>query len=567
MSLSSIFPESDITGLFGIPVGGKKCKSKPPSSQIKCLPPEVEEGNVEYKLKLLGVLPLRLEHLITQMQWRLKEGNGEAFYKLGVADTGAIIGLTEKDMEETVGNIRSMAKRLGVSAEIVERNPVGGDKDNTKSYLVMRIFNSPKNKDFTEIQVAVLGNTDAGKSTLIGVLTNQELDNGRGKARLSIFRHKHEIETGRTSSISREILGFDGDGKSLYIGCSSTMGHWANKGIDHEKVSKIVTLIDLAGFPKYFKTTAAGLMSHCPDFALIAVSGTSGISDVTREHISLAIALKLRFALVITKRDRCKENANVLYRNAFAKEFPEWEFPILETEMDENFPSFMHKPNVAPVIFVSCVSGQNLRLVEKILCNISPRKVCAKKQSESAELHVIESFEIPEQGHIIFGRLVAGSIHAGDELLLGPDDKCQYVPVKIKSIHRTRSPFQSVNTGQISSLAVDLPSECKIRCGMIMCCPRRELCSYPGFDVTLSHILEFDSAMVGELEGSKILVYCGCVKQSMEVTSVYYEKEDISLIKSLSLKFVKRPEFVSPASPVLFWRPYFKATGIVSQVL
>lgn len=40
------------------------------------------------------------------------------------------------------------------------------------------------------------GNVDAGKSTLLGVLTHGELDNGRGLARQRLFRHKHEMESG-----------------------------------------------------------------------------------------------------------------------------------------------------------------------------------------------------------------------------------------------------------------------------------------------------------------------------------------------------------------------------------
>ena len=61
----------------------------------------------------------------------------------------------------------------------------------------------------------MLGNVDAGKSTLLGVLTQGELDNGRGKARLNLFRHLHEIQSGRTSSISHGILGFNSDGQVI----------------------------------------------------------------------------------------------------------------------------------------------------------------------------------------------------------------------------------------------------------------------------------------------------------------------------------------------------------------
>lgn len=46
------------------------------------LPPEVEEGNVEYKLKLLPGNDQRKNQLTSQLQWRLTE-HGECFYMLG----------------------------------------------------------------------------------------------------------------------------------------------------------------------------------------------------------------------------------------------------------------------------------------------------------------------------------------------------------------------------------------------------------------------------------------------------------------------------------------------------
>ena len=70
-------------------------------------------------------------------------------------------------------------------------------------------------EDFVEVRVAVVGNVDSGKSTLLGVLTRGQLDNGRGLARMNVFVHKHEIESGRTSSISHEIVGFNSKGNNL----------------------------------------------------------------------------------------------------------------------------------------------------------------------------------------------------------------------------------------------------------------------------------------------------------------------------------------------------------------
>ena len=52
------------------------------------LPPEPQFGNIEYKLKLISPSKQRLEHLVTQLKWRLNEGNGEAIYEIGVTDSG-----------------------------------------------------------------------------------------------------------------------------------------------------------------------------------------------------------------------------------------------------------------------------------------------------------------------------------------------------------------------------------------------------------------------------------------------------------------------------------------------
>ena len=115
--------------------------------------------------------------------------------------------------------------------------------------------------------MAVVGNVDAGKSTLLGVLTHGEMDNGRGLARQKLFRHKHEIETGRTSSVGNDILGFDS--------CGNVVNQPDHGSLDWVKIcsraTKVVTFIDLAGHEKYLKTTVFGMTGHVPDFSMLMV--------------------------------------------------------------------------------------------------------------------------------------------------------------------------------------------------------------------------------------------------------------------------------------------------------
>ena len=228
------------------------------------LPPEVESGNVEYKLKLVNPSDSRFEHLVTQMKWRLQEGGGEAIYEIGVKDCGDLEGLEDEELEESLNTLQRMATKLGASIHVLREHdttmplatglrksvtcdsylasssssfaasgPLGvelgaspaprgvaeasasASTRRRKRALEVLVRKVPDDRHFIDLRLAVLGHADAGKSTLLGVLTNGELDNGAGRARLNLFRHLHEIQTGRTSCISHEILGFDDAGRVL----------------------------------------------------------------------------------------------------------------------------------------------------------------------------------------------------------------------------------------------------------------------------------------------------------------------------------------------------------------
>ncbi|KAH9896564.1 hypothetical protein C8Q73DRAFT_642827 [Cubamyces lactineus] len=87
---------------------------------IPKLVPEVEEGNVEYKLKLTNITNARFARLVTQLKWRLLEGGGQAYYELGVADSGALIGLSRSDLEESLETLEMMAGEIGASVIVVK---------------------------------------------------------------------------------------------------------------------------------------------------------------------------------------------------------------------------------------------------------------------------------------------------------------------------------------------------------------------------------------------------------------------------------------------------------------
>lgn len=78
------------------------------------------QGNVEYKLKLLNPSPERFTRLVTQMKWRLLEGGGQAYYELGVADSGQLVGLPRKELEQSLETLEMMAGEIGASVIVVK---------------------------------------------------------------------------------------------------------------------------------------------------------------------------------------------------------------------------------------------------------------------------------------------------------------------------------------------------------------------------------------------------------------------------------------------------------------
>lgn len=71
-----------------------------------------------------------------------------------------------------------------------------------------------------------------------------------------------------------------------------------------ESSAKVVTLLDTCGHPRFLKTTIAGLTGHAPDYACLAVdSRVGGVSEMTKEHLALAVALGLPTFVTVTKMD------------------------------------------------------------------------------------------------------------------------------------------------------------------------------------------------------------------------------------------------------------------------
>ena len=77
-----------------------------------------------YKLKLVNPTEARFEQLVTQMKWRLAEGDGEAVYEIGVADDGTLEGLSAEDLEGSLVTLSRSEARHALQRHAPVRPPV-----------------------------------------------------------------------------------------------------------------------------------------------------------------------------------------------------------------------------------------------------------------------------------------------------------------------------------------------------------------------------------------------------------------------------------------------------------
>lgn len=83
-------------------------------------PPEIEEGNREYKYKISRFSSNKIESLSSQMKFRLYEGNGKALYIIGVHDDGTPTGIDKKELDISIKHLKKVANNLDAKVQSIK---------------------------------------------------------------------------------------------------------------------------------------------------------------------------------------------------------------------------------------------------------------------------------------------------------------------------------------------------------------------------------------------------------------------------------------------------------------
>ena len=384
----------------------------------------------------------------------LEESQG-AFYEVGVSDEGTLVGITRDEMDQSIATLRWMAANLGCVVEITrgilvgecelsdETLPSDGESCTaptpaakitpkketlfvaeafvrphvqTKSPLSPKGTNQAETISFRslspmstsklneQLRMTLTGPTGSGKSTLLGALSTGAFDDGHGKGRLNSLKHRHEMASGMTSTVTQELVGYSGDSIINYT--NPNIESWF--GIhDFAKNGRLVFISDSAGHPRFRRTTLRGLVGWAPHWTFLCLSaapetpgnpggaagsahdGHGSAAALSKDHLDLCLKLGLPLVIVLTKSDLMnKESLKRVLSPIWTAvkgagrapcliqskvKFPEWARSVCDADVDTIRRALSSVRDsgdfcaTVPVILQSSVTGYGTGLIHALL--------------------------------------------------------------------------------------------------------------------------------------------------------------------------------------------------------
>ncbi|EGO53760.1 hypothetical protein NEUTE1DRAFT_115535 [Neurospora tetrasperma FGSC 2508] len=448
------------------------------------------------------------------------EASRGALYEIGVADDGTLVGLTRDELDESLANLRVMAASLGCNMNVLRMVIVGEcEWIESSDELGDSLFEEPRKSrrkdklwvaealimpDLTaqasgtvpsalptmkqgpltanQLRVTLTGPTTSGKSTLLGILSQGSLDNGRGKSRLILLKHPHEVASGVTSSVAQALVGYHED--EIINDAHSGVESWIDVH-DFTRDGRLVYLVDSAGAPRYRRTILRGTVGWAPHWTLLCIAadgsdaspsvdapapgttptgGSNGI-DLASAHLELCLRLKLPLAIIITKLDLASKPSIVSTLNKVLTGIKRAGRTPVILKADATNPSDLTHVSpteeaavakiadqlasngdflsVVPIVLTSAVDGRGLGMLHALLQGLplpptptahdftgpalNPEQPASLFHIEdqynlaaSSSLATGDSDEETDLGTVVAGYLRFGSLSIGDTVVVGP---------------------------------------------------------------------------------------------------------------------------------------------------
>jgi GTPase len=425
-----------------------------------------------------------------------------------------------------------------------------------------------------------------------------------------VFRHKHEILCGKTSSISHQIVGLDEKGKVTNSNEFGGLNDWAQI---LEKSVKIINFFDMGGSEKSLKTTVKALSKNYLDYIFLVIAANKGITNTTSDFLKIAITMGLPIVTIITKTDMINdEDLGGLLNNFkyILKSEKKGKNPLVVHNKDD-IVTFSRNINegILPVFLISNKKGSGLDLFINFL-NLIPVDIkedlfnlennfnnslspyISNSLSNSSNLNlkrtpsqknetIFEILEIlqVENKLILIGIVTKGVLLRGNQYKLGPDPSGNYKLVNLISIHCKKVEVKSATQGQFCSILLDenATKEC-VRSGMVLVNAQSNPAATRVFECEVWSIdgkerkIKFSTQPIVHISPIRqsIKIYDTLIKEDGAIKLSCSEEEFLispNMVTKLYFEFMYVPEYVREGSHLIIYESNFKIFGYVTRII
>ncbi|ATY63224.1 synthesis GTP-binding [Cordyceps militaris] len=460
------------------------------------------------------------------------EESGGALYEIGVSDDGTLVGLTKDEMDESLTTLRIMAASLGCIVEVMRMVIVGecewvesvdliddGDaavrqvSKEDKLWVAEAMVNpcfkqnhaaklsdepqssvcetrqrqepiaiaSRGSSTTSQLRVTLTGPTTSGKSSLLGTLSTGTLDNGRGKSRLSLLKHRHELASGVTSSVAQELVGYKE--RTILNFSQPNIESWIDIH-DQAQEGRLLFVSDSGGHPRYRRTVLRGLMNWAPHWSILCIAADDSEQsfsaygpasqednrvegpclDLVKAHLTLSLKLDVPMVIVVTKMDLASKTGlqktlvKVLSAIKDAGRTPKILKPDHKEQVEltnipsneklkvnpivEEMESVNSLTKIVPIVLTSAMTGSGIGLLHALLESLPMPHLPTSHDFVGAVLnpeqpkslfHIDDTYNLPipqiglvaetgtaQTGVIVSGHLRFGSLTVGESIVVGP---------------------------------------------------------------------------------------------------------------------------------------------------
>ena len=556
------------------------------------------------------------------MKMRLDEGSGEAIYDIGMLDDGTALGLPKENLDKTLTIIEYLATKLNSQCIILKTtksdirfntddinnkrlidiykrcNP---DMDITNERYLTRVKIRKIENNYDLLRIACIGNVDSGKSTTLGVLCTGKLDSSKEKSRDFMFNHQHEKESGRTSSVGQQIMGFTQNGEPVYQQRRPLIDPWVEV---YHNSKRIVQFYDLAGHRKYFSNMIKGLCSSYSNYCLMTIGGNMGIGNIyddreniykvdsmAKEHLIVAMALSMPIIIVITKLDIAPKNVldNTIdqldkYIRSIEKskrlkeiksindiseliEIKKYEDNKEDSSNNANNSKQFLNPfkNKIPVLKISNTTGEGLELLQNFLYKIPKYDMFSNKINNGIRCTINGIYKkVVGVGLVASIVVLDGIISIGSKINIGPDQFGKYFQGEIKTIHDKRVSVRTLSAGNNGTITFTPKSKISgdnLRIGMMLIDDKYEQSAVREFDAMIKILGTHNSAIK---TGYECNFFTSTIRQTIKIIEINNPTDLLNdNIINLRFRFTKRPEYIQAGTIFLFSEGRMRGYGKV----